>query len=346
MRLGLDVYSLRWQGWDAFQVLDYCAQLGLQNVQFSERGFLASLEEGYLRSLRERASELGLSLELGMLSFDRYSCLYNPAYGTVEQQLSDMIKAAKALGSPIVRCVLGNQADRLGPTPFVQHVEEGLRALHAVAPLARDLEIRLAVENHGGVDFLARELKAFVEEAGTDFVGVCLDTGNATPAGEDPALAAEVLAPHVISTHVRDSRVWAVPGGAMVQWVPLGQGCVDFRRILGILSGSAPTLPINLEIITGVPSHPRLVPYLDPESDFWKKYPNMLARDLVQFIRLAERGKPEPLEQVMLPMDTRVPAAGLPGEPLRAQQRRHLEESVSYAKTALGIGERPPASCH
>jgi hypothetical protein len=44
MRLGLDTYSLRWQGWDAFQLLDYAASLGLDNVQFSERSTLASLD--------------------------------------------------------------------------------------------------------------------------------------------------------------------------------------------------------------------------------------------------------------------------------------------------------------
>ena len=44
MRLGLDTYSLRWQGWDAFMLLNYAAGLGLDNVQFSERGTLASLD--------------------------------------------------------------------------------------------------------------------------------------------------------------------------------------------------------------------------------------------------------------------------------------------------------------
>jgi sugar phosphate isomerase/epimerase len=339
MRLGLDAYSLRWQGWNAFQILDYCAQLGLENVQFSERAFLASLDEGYLRSVRCRADELGLSLEIGMLSFDRYSGLFTPEHGTAEQQLSDTIRAAKVLGSPIVRCVLGNQADRLGPIPYEKHVEEGLRVLRAVSSLARDLEITLAVENHGRGDFLARELKAFVEEAGTDYVGVCLDTGNPTAAGEDPVLAAELLAPYVVSSHVRDSRVWAVPDGAMVQWVPVGQGCVDLRRILEILSERAPAAPINFEIVTGLPGHPGLIPYLNPESDFWNKYPGMLARDFARFIRLTMCGKPEPLEQVTLPPGARVPPAGEPGEQLRAQQRRHLEESVSYARTVLRIGE-------
>jgi len=337
MRLGLDAYSLRWQSWNAFEMLDYCAQLGLENVQFSERGFLTSLDDTYLRSLRRRADELGLSLEIGMLSFDRYSGLFTPEHGTAEQQLSDMIRAARILGSRLVRCVLGNQADRLGPIPYEKHVEEGLRVLRAVSPLARDLEIRLAVENHGGVDFLARELKAFVEEAGTDYVGVCLDTGNPAAAGEDPVLAADVLAPYVVTSHVRDSRVWAVPDGAMVQWVPVGQGDVDLPRLFAILSARSPAAPINLEIITGVPSHPRLIPYLDPESSFWRMYPDMLAQDFARFVRLAASGKPEPLQQITLPRGARVPPTGELGEQLRAQQRRHLEESVAYAKTVLQV---------
>ncbi len=339
MRLGLDVYSLRWQGWDAFRILEYSAALGLDNVQFSERGFLASLDGDYLGALRRRAEELGLSLEVGMLSFDRYSGLFAHERGSAEQQLGDMIKAARTLGSPIVRCVLGNRDDRCGPRPFAEHLEEGLRALRAVSTLARDLEVRIAVENHGGVDFLARELKAFVEAAGTDYVGVCLDTGNPAVAGEDPVLAAEVLAPHVLTSHVRDSRAWAVPDGAMVQWVPLGQGRVDLRRILAVLSEQAPAAPFNVEIITGVASQPRVIPYLNPESDFWKMYPGMLARDFARFVRFAEGGTPEPLSQITLPPGARVPPAGEPGEPLRSQQRRHLEESVVYARTVLRIGE-------
>jgi len=131
----------------------------------------------------------------------------------------------------------------------------------------------------------------------------------------------------------------------MAQWVPAGQGCVDLRRILAILSERAPAAPINFEIITGVSSHPRLIPYLKPASDFWKKYPGMLARDFARFIRLVECGKPEPLEQVTLPPGARVPPAGEPGEQLRAQQRRHLEESVSYAMTFLRISDPRLKGC-
>lgn len=338
MRLGLDTYSLRWQGWDAFQILEYAAGLGLDNVQFSERSALATLDQAYLESLKRRADELGLSVELGMLSFDSHSSCFRSEYGGGEQQLSDLLRAAHVVGSPLVRCVLGAQIDRLGPLPFQQHVDEFLRVLRAVAPLARDLGIKVAVENHGAVDFLARELRSLVETAGTDYVGVCLDTGNPAYAAEDPVVSTEVLAPYVIATQVRDTRVWAVPEGAMAQWTPLGQGNVDMRRIRDILLDRVPNIAFNLEVITGY--MPTLIPYAAPGSDFWRAYPDMLARDFARFVALAQSGQPEPIEQVTLPEGVHTPPQGTPGDQLRDQQLQHFEQSVVYARDVLGIGER------
>jgi len=337
MRLGVDSYSLRWQGWDAFELLEYSAKLGLDNVHFSERRNFASLEPDYLTSLKQRADGLGLTIEVGMGSFDRFATSFQAQHGSGEEQLGQMLRAARIVGSPVVRCLLGSQGDRLGAVPFQQHLDECARTLRAVAPRARDLGIKLAVENHGGVDLLARELRRLVEEVGFDVVGVTLDTGNPAYGGEDPVVSAEVLAPYVISSHVRDSRVWAVERGAMAQWVPLGQGNVDLRRIVKILAERAPDPPVDLEIITGGP--PKLVSYLEPESEFWQMYPAMLARDFARFVALAQSGKTEPLHQLIAPRDwTGLPAAEAAA--LRTQQRQHFEESVRYARNVLGIGER------
>jgi 3-oxoisoapionate decarboxylase len=338
MRLGLDSYSLRWQGWDAFQLLEYGAELGLDNVQYSERRFLASLDDAYLGSLKRRADELGLTIELGMMSFDRHARAFDPRLGSGEQQLMDMARAAKVVGSPVVRCLLGSADDRLGPVPFREHVAECVRTLKAAGPVARELGVRFAVENHGGVDLLARELRSLIEEAGPDIVGACLDTGNPAYGGEDPALSAEILGPYVLTTQVRDTRVWAVEDGAMAQWTPLGQGNVDLRRIVEILAEQAPQVPINLEIITA--DDPRRLPYLDPAAPFWKLYPAMLARDFARFVRLAQRGTPGPLDQQTAPPGTRDLPPGELGERLRAQQRQHFEQSVRYARDVLGLGER------
>lgn len=340
MKLGIDSFSLRWQGWDAFGILDYAARRGLDNVHFSERRHLATLDEAYLASLKRRADELGLTIEIGMLSFDKFSDAFDPQLGSGEQQLMDMARAARRVGSPVVRCVLGNQTDRRGPVPFDQHIHECVRTLRAAAPVARATGVKFAVENHGGVDLLARELQALIEAAGPDIAGACLDTGNPVYGGEDPVLSAEILGPYVISSHVRDSRVWTVEDGAVAQWVPMGQGQVDLRRIVQILSDQAPAAPLDLEIITGSASGPKHIPYLNPDSDYWKLYPDMPAPDFARFVALAERGKPEPLDQVKMPPGTaRLPEGEL-GKQLKAQQLRHLEESVTYCKEVLGVGER------
>lgn len=337
MRLGIDSYSLKNQGWDAFQMLDYSASMGLDNVHFSERGNFASLEPEYLRRLKAHADGLGLSVEVGMGSFNRYAASFKPELGRGEQQLADMIGAATIMGSPVVRCFMGMEGDRIGKVPFAELLEECVRTLRAVAPRARDAGVKIGVENHGGVDLLARELRGLIETVGTDVVGACLDTGNPAYGGEDPLLSAEMLAPYAVTSHVRDTRIWADERGAQAQWAPLGQGNVDLAGIMAILQAQAPTVPVDLEIITG--RAPKALPYLDRTSTFWTIYPQMLAQDFVRFVHLAEGGPAGALEQVTV-------AGNLADQPadrrqaFREQQRRHFEESVRYAKDVLGLGER------
>jgi sugar phosphate isomerase/epimerase len=337
VRLGIDSYSLRWQGWNAFQLIDYAGSLGLDNVHFSERRNLESFEPVYLIALKRHAEAAGVAIEVGMNSFDRLSSSFRPEFGSGEAQLGQLLEAARQVGSPVVRCFMGSQVDRSGPATLEQHLEECVRALRVVAPRARDLGIRFAIENHGGVDLLARELRWLIETVGPDAVGACLDTGNPAFGGENPIVSAEVLAPYVVSSHVRDTRVWEVENGAMAQWVPLGEGNVDLKAILRILAERAPNPPIDLEIITG--GDPKPLPYLDPASEFWSLYPSMLASDFARFVALARSGKPEPFAQIVGSYDPEHSTAEQAGA-LRAQQLRHFEESVRYARETLGLGER------
>src|SRR5256885_9774137 len=113
-----------------------------------------------------------------MGSFDRHAAQFRAELGSGEEQLGQMVDAAVICGSPVVRCFLGAQTERRGAVPFEQHLEESVRTLKAVAPKARAAGVKIAVENHGGVDLLARELRWLIEEAGPDYVGACLDTGN------------------------------------------------------------------------------------------------------------------------------------------------------------------------
>jgi hypothetical protein len=121
-------------------------------------------------------------------------------------------------------------------------------------------------------------------------------------------------------------------------------GDVDWPRAVAILRDEAPTMVFALETLTSRP--PRALRYLDPDSDFWKPYPNHLARDFARLVALAERGQADPYPQETVPADfspsagDRTPPPGELGARLVAQQRRHLEEGVRYCRDVLGLGER------
>ena len=49
---------------------------------------------------------------------------------------------------------------------------------------------------------------------------------------EDPMQTVETLGPVAVMLHLRDSVVYETRNGIAVQWVPLGEGVVDFKAII------------------------------------------------------------------------------------------------------------------
>ena len=312
VKLGIDLFSLRSQKWTPFQYLDYCAARGVQVVHFSEIRFLGSLDPGNLRKVREHAGKLGLQVEIGMKSICPSSKMFDPSQGTAEQQLTRMIDAAKAIGSPIVRAVLGSADDRK-PGPIEAHIDDTAQVLRNVRSKAMGEGIKIAIENHAG-DMQARELKTLIEKAGPEFVGVCLDSGNPLWTLEDPHLTLEVLHPYVLTSHVRDSAVWKAPQGAAVTWVQMGRGNVGIDSYVRKYVELCPGKALSMEsILLG----PRILPYRDPT--FWSAYRQMPAWEFVRYLEIAERGKPYKEE----PWET-----GHEAE----RERQALEESLAYTK--------------
>jgi hypothetical protein len=191
--------------------------------------------------------------------------------------------------------------------------------------------VKIALENHAG-DMQAREVRTIIEEAGKDLVGSCLDTGNPMWVVEDPMVTLEVLAPYVVTSHVRDSVVYEHPRGAAAEWVALGDGIIDLKSFVARFHELCPHAAIQLEIITGRP--PQVLPYL--EIDFWKAFPKANAAEFARFVALARRG--HPFSGFMVIEDgARQPAEEFKAA-LREQQRVDLERSFAYARKSLGIG--------
>jgi sugar phosphate isomerase/epimerase len=315
VRFGVDMFSLAAQKWTPFQQLDFAAKWNVKVVHFSEVRFLGTLEPDNLRRVRARADELGIDIEIGMRSICPTSALFDKTQGTAEEQLGRMVDAARIVRSPIVRAFLGSSADRRGGID--RHIDETVKVLKNARSRLMDAGVKVAIENHAG-DMQARELKRLVEEAGREFVGVCLDSGNPVWAIEDPHLTLETLAPYVLTSHMRDSALWNTPQGAAVRWTRMGEGNMGIENYVRTYVEKCPGRVVSLEIIV---TQPRTFNYRDPQ--FWDNYRSTPAWEFARFLALCDRGTP----LIDPPADAAIPPA--------ARQLADVEASIRWTQAFL-----------
>jgi sugar phosphate isomerase/epimerase len=350
MRLGVDAYSLRSQGWDAFGFLDFAGHQGASVVHFSEPKFLGSTETAYLDRVKAHADGLGIDIEVGMTSICPTSSWFKPEAGAPEAQIREMLPVAKRLGSPILRCYMGSSEDREGPSdgaplepqssvPLTVHIENTINVCRAVRDDVLDLGLKLGIENHAG-DLQSHQLRALIEEAGPEYVGAVFDAGNAAWALEDPHAALENLAPYVVSTHIRDSAVWEVPEGLAVQWVPMGTGNVDVDGLARLYARACPGKPFTMEVINT--PNPRV--YAFWSESFWRAYPDTQASSFTRFLAIARRGSPYaatfdgPSEATDEDPDQDKKDRVASDPAAIEQERLDVEHAIRYSKEVLHIG--------
>ena len=129
------------------------------------------------------------------------------------------------------------------PGPVEPHVETVVRLLREVRSQVKDAGLKIALENHKELN--AWQTRELIEAAGSDFVGSYLDTGNPVFVAEDPMTTVEELGPLAVTFHLRDSVVYEHPEGVAVQWVPLGEGTVDFKAIV---ARAAELMPASVRV--------------------------------------------------------------------------------------------------
>lgn len=335
LKLGFDTYSLRAWRWKDIQFLDYAASLKLDSVQISSVNDYASLEPAHLAKVKDHARRLGLTIDGGTGCICPTTKSWSPKNGDPAAYLLQGLRISKAVGATSMRCFIGSPTDRalIGQIPIARHMESTLAVLRKVRAEATDTGVRIAIENHG--DLTARELRQLVETAGTDFTAVCLDTGNPVLLCEDPLLSLEVLAPYTVTTHIRDSVIFEHPRGCATQWVALGDGSLDWKRLTARCRELCPNAVMQLEIITG--RAPEVHPYF--EAAFWKMFPDLPAADFARFVALARAGHPFMGQMVIGDVRGQTPPPEL-AEALKHQQRHDLERSFRYAIETLSIGAR------
>ena len=328
--LGLNTYCLRALRWHDIPLLDYTASLKLDAVFLQDSLDPGVMDPAHWKQVREHAAKLGFKkLETGGGAIlPKTADQFENSVATLEKN----IERAKGLGSPIVRALIASDRASLPPGPVEQHMETTVKLLKRVRTRATDAGVKIAIENHK--DLQAWETRIVIEQAGKDFVGSYLDTGNPVFVFENPMTTLEHLGPYAVCLHLRDSVVYEHPQGIAVQWVPLGEGIVDFLALLARARQIAPPdIAVYVKPITGRPA--AILPYRD--DGFWKTYPKARASELASFLAMAHQGKPYERPMVVEDLPGRkTPEAFIPA--IQHQQKEHMERSVAYAKQTLGLG--------
>ena len=325
--LGFDNFAVRGQRWNVRQLVDHAVVLGCDSVFVTDFGpFESRLDDATLTAVRDEAAARGVAIQLGSWSICPTSNSFKPDWGTAEEHLALGIRMAAALRSPAFRVILGNQADRLSPGGIAARIADTVAVLRRVRGRALDAGVKIAVENHAG-DMQARELVGLVEAAGPEFVGVNYDSGNACWTLEDPVRSLEMLAPHVLTTSLRDTMLWETPAGVTSQWTAMGEGCIDLPALVDVLETRCPGVTVHVETISGFPRELRV---RDPA--FWEAFPEARAVDYAAFLAAVARGRP---------LEPFTPPQGVDREEAqREYQLAELARSIRHCRDVLGLGLR------
>jgi sugar phosphate isomerase/epimerase len=332
LKLGYDTYSVRSWGWKAMEHLAFCEQMKLDAIQISSLADFESLEPAHLAKVRDRAKALGIEIDAGTGCICPTARAYRASMGDPVAHLRKALDAAKAVNARSLRCYLGDSEDRTTPGGIERHMESTIQVFRGAKSAAEATGVRIALENHSG-DMQAWEARQVVEASGPH-VRACMDTGNPIWCAENPEVTVEVLGPVTITTHVRDTAIFPHPRGCAGQWTAMGDGCINFPKIIDNIQKLCPISPVHLEIITGRP--PRIVPYL--EEDFWKAFPKARASEFARFLELVRKGSP--LMRPMIIEDVPGPKPPEYTAALRMQQKVDLERSLVYTQKTLGVGIR------
>jgi sugar phosphate isomerase/epimerase len=324
IKLGLDNFSVRAMGWKAPQLIDYAVKLKTDSLFITDFDALENFEDSYLKEIKSKAADQGLQIHLGTWSICPTSKAFKNKWGTAEEHLALGLRMAKALGSPVLRVVLGTGEDRKTDGGIEARIEDTVKVCKSQRSRALDTGVKIAVENHAG-DMQAWELVTLIEAAGKDYVGANMDSGNATWTMEDPLASLETLAPYVLTTSLRDSAIWESANGATVQWTAMGQGTVDVKAYFKRFAELCPGVPVHIETISGFN---RELPYL--KSDFWKVWPKAKASDFARFVALAKKGKPRDSWKAPEGQDRKLAE--------QEYQKGEIERSLRYCKEELGLG--------
>lgn len=244
MKLGVVSLSLGFM--DFPETLRFVGKIGGKTLEIStadgvHNGSLDFSDQGR-RALRELVKSEGVSLT----SVAGYSDFTLADGVEVNKQLEGIrwyCQLAADLNVKIVRVMGGNPKEGLSKDEMVDNIISGFKR---AVEIATEFDVILALENHGMLVNDGPTLVRIVEEVGSPYLRITMDTGNFCWAGNSVDAAYEYfkqVSPYAANVHLKDF----VYDNNEVKFVPLGEGLLDFKRIFKTLEDAGYTGSILCE---------------------------------------------------------------------------------------------------
>lgn len=222
MKLGITQYAARPDGRG---YLEYAAELGLDGVE----PYIGDTDSESLswsvrdcERLARRAAELGVripSVAVGVFNGDP-AIVEAPGREAAVRITTDCLRFTASIGAETMLLCTYIKSDPDTP----DRKSNLLQVVRDVEPTARELGIRIGLES----PIPAAEFAEFVDEIGSDCVGIYYDVGNSVHLGFDPAEEIGILGDRIIAMHVKDTV--SIMGDAH-----LGKGRVDLPASMAAL---------------------------------------------------------------------------------------------------------------
>jgi sugar phosphate isomerase/epimerase len=262
--------------------LAHCRELGAAGIQTS----LRILTPQQAESLQRQAEEWEMYIE-GSVKL--------PADRDDVARFDAEVRTAGDCGAQVLRTVAldGRRYETFHDAEsFRQFAERSWRSLALAERVVAKRKVRLALENHK--DWRIEELLAGLKRLDSEFVGVCVDTGNSIALLEDPLTVVEAYAPWAFSVHFKDMGVREYAEGFLLAEVPFGEGILALSKMTDVLRTARPEVRFNLEMIT---RDPLRVPCLT--DGYWVTLAGLSGRELAHTLALVkDKGAREPLPAV------------------------------------------------
>lgn len=255
------------------QFVDFAVAQGLGGIEAPIMRFMPDLNQDRLTAL------LAICVEHEMFSVVDAEAALN------SEQIRMLIPIAQEFGSPIIRVkssnILGLMRRKLD-RPWAEHVAHCIQILRELAPELRHHGLKIAIENHQDLD--SNDLMQIIESVGADVVGVNFDIGNAFASCEDPIEFARKFGSSIINIHLKDYKIFRSENGFRLVRCAVGDGSVDFRTLLPLLSEQSPTAKMVIELGA---QEARNIAWLN--QDFWDEIQSRHSSELVKFFQLLEQ---------------------------------------------------------